>query len=246
MSDILLGIKVDENTVCRKRLEIYRRTIERSPRINNGKITSLSPLDLKLIFDLYDEIFFNHWFNKKCSSRIEFSISKRMTRSAGMVKCSINKRSGEKNFILQIGVNFFFNYDELESEKNVCGIKTGDSLEGLLLVFEHEICHIIEFISYGKSSCRGKRYKTIARNLFSHVSSYHQLPTYRQIAGTKHGVSVGDCVVFHHRGRQKTGFVNAINKRATVMVRHEEGQYIDSKNNRYVKFYVPLGILEKA
>lgn len=245
MSDVLLGIKVDEKTVARKRGEIYSRTIEMSPGIKSGRIISISPSDLKLIFDLYDEIFFNNWFKNKCRNRIEFALSKRMTRSAGMVKCSVNKRTDEKNFILQIGVNFFFNYDELESEKNVCGIKTKDSLEGLLLVFEHEICHIIEFINYGKSSCRGRRYKIIAGNLFGHVSSYHQLPTCKQIAGEKYGIAVGDAVVFHHEGRHKTGFVNAINKRATVMVRNDEGQYVDSEKNRYVKFYVPLNILEK-
>jgi predicted SprT family Zn-dependent metalloprotease len=246
MSDALLGIKVDEKTVNRKRREIHERIIEKSSRIGSGKITSIAPADLKLILDLYDELFFNNWFKNKCSSKIEFALSKRMTRSAGMVKCSMNKKTGEKNFILQIGVNFFYNYDELDNKKNVCGIETKDSLEGLLLVFEHEICHIIEFINYGKSSCRGKRYKTIVGNLFGHVSSYHQLPTYKQIAGEKHGVVVGDSVVFDHEGRRKTGFINAINKRATVMVRDDGGKYMDTKKNRYVKFYVPLSILEKA
>lgn len=245
MSDVLLGIKVDEKTVVGKRREVYKRTIEMSSCIRSGKITSIGPSDLKLIFELYDKLFFNSWFEKKCESKIEFALSKRMTRSAGMVKYAVNKKTGEKNFILQIGVNFIFNYNELDNKKNVCGIETLDSLEGLLLVFEHEICHIIEFINYEKSSCRGKRFKIIAGNLFGHVSSYHQLPTYKQIAGEKHGVVVGDSVIFHHEGKLKTGFINAINKRATVMVRDNNGQYIDNKNNKYVKFYVPIGILEK-
>ena len=246
IDDSLLGIKVNENTVERKRREIYGKTIELSLHIDSGKISSITTSDLKLVFELYDQLFFNNWFKDNCSNKIDFALSRRMTRSAGMVKCAVNKRNGEMNFILQIGVNLFFNYYELESEKKGCGIETRDSLEGFLLVFEHEICHIIEFINYGKSSCRGKRFKLIAGNLFGHASSYHQLPTYKQIAGEKHGVAVGDYVVFNHKGSQKTGFVNAINKRATVMVRHEEGQYIDNKNKRYVKFYVPLSILYKA
>lgn len=80
MSDALLGIKVDEKIVARKRREVYGRTIEMSPRINSGRIISISPSDLEIIFDLYDEIFFNNWFKNKCRNRIEFALSKRMTR----------------------------------------------------------------------------------------------------------------------------------------------------------------------
>lgn len=101
MSDSLLEIKVDEKTVKRKRREIYDRTIKLSPRIKNGRISSMAPSDIKLIFDLYDQLFFGNWFKERSTCGIEFAISKRMTRSAGMVKCSINKKTGEKNFILR-------------------------------------------------------------------------------------------------------------------------------------------------
>ena len=42
------------------------------------------------------------------------------------------------------------------------------------------------------------------------------------------------------------GIINRINKRATVMVKNNKGQYVDNKGNRYIKYYVSLGALKKV
>jgi hypothetical protein len=171
-----------------------------------------------------------------------------MTRSAGHTKCPKNKdRIKPEDFSIEIriGVDFFFQYDRLEGNKAVGGISTSDSLEALQLVFEHELCHAIEFICFGESNCGADRFKSIAGNLFGHKGEFHSLPTYRQIAFQKMGLKLGDIVSFSFKGNKFHGILYGINKRAIVMVKDKPGQYTDKQGNNYSKYYVPLNILEK-
>jgi hypothetical protein len=64
------------------------------------------------------------------------------------------------------------------------------------------------------------------------------------VAKKKLGISLGDTVVFIAEGKQFTGVVNRITKRATVLVADPGGtKYTDGK--RYSKFYVPLNMLRR-
>ena len=116
----------------------------------------------------------------------------------------------------------------------------------MLLVFEHELCHVLEFLLFNKSSCKGKRFKTMANNAFGHTDSYHRLSTNRQIAAREFGFKMGDTVTFEFKERRLTGFLNNINKRATVLVPDKKGSLIDRKGIRYSKYYVPLAKLQAA
>ena len=67
-----------------------------------------------------------------------------------------------------------------------------------------------------------------------------------EIANDRYGIKVGQEVNFMLEGKSIQGIISAINKRATVMVRDNNGIFFDSNGNKYLKFYVPLNLLKKA
>jgi hypothetical protein len=243
----ILNRKHSSGEAENKRKEISRNLISASDRINGKSIHTISTADLELLFGLYDRIFLDHWFHRYYRGNLRFSLSDRMTKSAGKTICrrDIHQTRPEEMVIeIRIGVDFLFQYDQIEGGKTVCGIRTSNSLEALQLVFEHELCHAVEFILFGKSSCAQQRFKTLANNLFGHMESYHRLPTYKQIASQKFGLQIGDVISFPFDGTELTGILYNINKRATVLVRDPEGALADKHGNRYTKFYVPLELLK--
>lgn len=244
----IINNKQQKDDIDRKREEIAKYLILKSADIKNGTISAISIDDLKLLFELYDRVFFQNWFKDNFKGKIKFSISGRMTKSAGKTLCPKNiDRIKQEDLVIEIriGVDFFSHYGCIKGSNVVCGINTSNSLEALLLVFEHELCHVIEFIHFKKSSCSGNRFKTIAGNLFGHTESCHRLPTYRKIAKQKLGLRLGDTISFIFKGKRFTGILYNINKRATVMVRDKNGTMIDNKGIRYSKYYVPLSLLEQ-
>ncbi|MCG8485531.1 MAG: hypothetical protein MJA31_19650 [Clostridia bacterium] len=243
----LFEIKIEDDWIRSKRQKVAEAFNRESNHIKNGNIEIISNQDLRLLFDLYDEIFLNDWFRNNYEGKMAFSLSKRMTKSAGATICPKNiHKIKPKDLKLEIrmGINFFFNYDSLQKDKMVSGIRTKNSLEAMQIVFEHEICHAIEFIYFNRSSCKGKRFKNLAFNLFGHTESYHRLPSNKQIALEKLGLKIGDAVSFELDGKKTAGIISNINKRATVMVRDKKGDYRDAKGVRYSKYYVPLQLLK--
>lgn len=243
----MLRTKECVEAVCSKRQKISKLFMLKSNNIKNETISFISPLDLSLMLQLYDEVFFENWFRESFKGQIKFSISRKMTKSAGKTICpkNIDKIKPEELVVeVRIGIDFFIHYGLVEGDKIVCGLITSNSLEALQLVFEHELCHLIEFIHFKKSNCKGKRFKAMAGNLFGHTESYHKLPTYKQIASQNLGIKIGDTITFTFKGKKLTGILYNINKRATVMVRTNNGRLIDQHGNRYSKYYVPLKLLE--
>ena len=247
MLEILKTKQLSEE-IRRKRTEVAELLMKNSPQIKNPQLTCISTEDLRILFNLYDEIFFINWFKNSYKGKIKFSLSKKMTRSAGKTMCPKNiARIRQEELILEIriGVDFFLNYGQTQKNNTVCGLMSNNSLEALMLVFEHELCHVIEFLLYNKSSCAGKRFKTIANNLFGHTESYHKLPTARQIADEVMGCRIGDNVLFEYKGMKLTGVIYGINKRATVLVSDRNGFLKDKYGNRYTRYYVPLKMLSR-
>lgn len=226
-----------------KRREVMDRLMETSATIKSPHITEISSTDLSLLYDLYDSIFFDQQL-KSSGLVVNFSLSRRMTRSAGKTiwqKQTKKEVQTLRVFEIRIGVDLFFHYHLTEGSKRVCGLETQDSLEALVLVFEHELCHVLEHLSYGNTNCSKDRFKSIAGNLFAHTASHHQLPTKGQIVSQELNVRPGDTVSFYFQGKKLDGFIHRINKRATVMVQSKNGPYRDKNGIRYSKYYVPLG-----
>ncbi|WP_303864388.1 hypothetical protein [Alkalibaculum bacchi] len=236
----------NSETIVQKRTQIFEEFLKLSGSVEDCNFKMISTDDLKLLFELYDRVFFRNDFSNQYEGGFRFSLSKRMSKSAGLTLCPKNISALKpKDVIIEFrfGVNFFFYYELSDKEKFVSGIETHNALEALQLVLEHEICHAIEFILYHQSSCKKKRFKIIAKNLFNHSSSYHALPTNQEIAKEKLGLSIGNKVSFQYENEFFEGFINGIHKRATVMVKNKEGCYIDREGNKYTKYYVPLNQL---
>lgn len=245
----VLMIKHPTDEINLKREAVSRLLMQQSGTIKNRMVACISTDDLKLLFHLYDHIFFDNWFRENYKGKLKFSLSKRMTKSAGLTLCPRNMdRIKPEDLIIEIriGVDFLLQYGLVDRSNTVCGIKTSDSLEALQLIFEHELCHVLEFIHFKRSSCRGKRFRNIAENLFGHTESYHKLPTNRQIAKERLGLNIGDTVSFCFKRERYTGILYSINKMAVVMVRDANGSLMDKKNNRYSRYYVPLTNLERG
>ncbi|MDD4168725.1 MAG: SprT-like domain-containing protein [Desulfotomaculaceae bacterium] len=242
----LMATTLSPGATLAKRTCVFDRLTASSPNIKSATLTRISTADLRLLFELYDKIFFDHRFTQVYQGRLKFSLSQRMTKSAGKTffpRHPDKISPGEMTIEIRMGTDFFFKYDEIDCDKTVCGITTTSALEAFLLVFEHELCHVIEFIHFNNSNCSGKRFKTIAKNIFGHTASYHELPTHRQIARVKYGLKIGDPVTFTYEGKKVKGILYNINKRATVMVGDKNGNYTDKRGNRYTKYYVPLEFL---
>lgn len=235
----IMLIKLSMEQINKKRNEIRTNFFNKSKNIKIGIINVIAAEDLYLLFDLYDKIFFDYFFRSNIGDRLRFSLSQRMSSNAG--KTVVRGNSYE----IVIAVKFLFNYAMLERNKKVNGIITTDSFDALQLVFEHELCHVIEFILFKKSSCKKSTFKNLAFNLFGHTDVYHQLPTEREIVGKMYGLKIGDKVAFIVENKKYIGTINSINKRAAVMVSDSRGRYIDRQGNKYTKWYVPLSRIQK-
>ncbi|HOL17572.1 MAG TPA: hypothetical protein PLY40_04720 [Bacillota bacterium] len=244
----LLDLIQTKREAERKREAVRSSFIAASPRVNGGAITGMAVSDLQLLFSLYDAIFFNSYFTGSFAGSITFSLSTRMSRSAGKIIYPRNLKGlppDQEKYELRLGLTLFFDYYRLSREKKVNGIYTRDALEAFLLVFEHELCHLIELHLFRQSNCQKQRFKSLAYNLFGHTESYHQLPTSREIAAEQFNLNIGDRVAFTVENHNLEGIINNINKRATVMVPDHNGDYRDARGRRYTKWYVPLPSLKK-
>lgn len=126
----------------------------------------------------------------------------------------------------------------------VCGVPCSDRLGALQRIMEHEMLHLLEMLVWDRSSCAAARFKSMARNVFGHGASTHDLVTPAERAVAKFDLRVGDVVSFEFDGGPVRGTLNRVNRRATVLVESANGtRYTNGK--RYEKFYVPLGMLRK-
>ena len=243
----LFTISYTKAEILAKRLEVAQGLITNSPNIKGPIISRIAPSDLQLLFNLYDQVFLNHQFAEKFPGKLRFSLSTRLSKTAGKTLCPKNIariKPEEVSMEIRIGTEFFFKFHETNGVKSVAGIATDSALEALQLVFEHELCHIIEFINFHTSSCRQARFKNLAQDLFGHTASTHQLPTGKQIAEQKYGYKIGDTVKFSFENHKYEGILYRINKRATVMVKDKDGTHVDKQGNRYAKYYVPISLLK--
>lgn len=239
-------LKYNTSEITKKRDTIRNLFMIESKNVKTGNIQCMSNDDLKTLFKLYDKEFFNNYFSEKFKGKLTFSLSTRMTSAAG--KTIYNKKikllnEVEEAYEIRMGIKFFFQYYKVERDKIVSGIKTKDSLEAFQIVFEHELCHLIELHLYKESSCKKQRFKTMVNNIFAHTDVVHQLPSQKEIISQEYGLKIGQKVSFVSQGTKYNGFIYKINKRATVMVEDNKGTYRDEKANKYSKWYVQFANL---
>ena len=234
-------LKYQEEEIIQKRNNIRDKFISKSKNVKNGDIKCISNEDLSNLFHLYDEVFFENYFSRNFKGSLKFSLSTRMTSAAGKTIYSKKIKSlleVDENYEIRMAIKFFFQYSKVDRDKMVSGINTKDSLEAFQIVFEHELCHLLELHLYKESSCKKLRFKTMVNNIFAHTQVHHQLPSQKEIISEKYGLKIGQKVSFISEGKTYNGFIYKINKRATVMVLNKKGTYKDKSGNTYSKWHV--------
>ena len=236
----------DDARIAGKCAEVRAAVLGASEWLDGPNFETIHPDDLERMAAEYDRVFFNgRVFGLLGDTDLRFRLSKRMTRLGGTTTRFV-RRDDPTDVSYEIAVSttlLFQTFSDVQRSVVVNGLKCGDRFEALQRVFEHELIHLIELLVWGDSSCSRGRFQSMAARFFGHSDHRHQLVTSRERAEVNFGVRPGGRVRFNLDGASYVGVVNRITKRATVLVEDGSGnRYSDGK--RYLKFYVPLGMLQ--
>ena len=201
--------------------------------------------DIELIFDLYDETYFDGLLRESLNDvPLNFRLSKRMTRAGG--KTSRWRRRGStsaERYEIAISATLLFeSFTPGQRSIQVTGIECDNRLDALFRIMEHEIVHLAELITWDISSCAKQRFQTIANQMFGHTDHRHSLISPGERAATEFGIKPGCHVRFDFEGQTYKGIVNRVTRRATVLVPDARGERY-SDGQRYSKFYIPTSML---
>jgi hypothetical protein len=232
----------DPALIRQLRKQIRAEVLSRSPYIKQADFTAVHPADLRMLFRNYDDHFFARWFETALKGRrLDFRLAPRMTRTGGKTT-QASTANGEVTFEIAVACGMLFDaFTADHRQVSVCGLPCDNRLEALQLIFEHELVHLLELLTFEHSDCSATRFQEIAASLFLHRAHTHSLITRQERAATR-GIHRGALVAFTFEAKRFTGRVNRITKRATVLVEHAEGQLF-SDGRRYQTYYVPLADL---
>lgn len=233
---------------------IFDHLVSNSETITRPNFTTISAADLGLLFQINDELFFDGLVGRLCEAKADrplaFRLSTRMTNAGGTTTMyrSGSRRQPQYEYEIAIATTpLFGTFVDLRSSVSsvVGGVVCHNRVEALQRIMEHEMIHLVEMLLTNDSNCSAAPFKRIVRNFFGHTQSNHQLLRPKDIARQQLGIVVGDTVHFDHHGRQLSGMVNRITKRATILVSDPHGKMYDD-GKHYQTYYVPLGRLRKA
>lgn len=252
----ILAIHLTAEDVARRKHSIYEEVLRRSAQVRTGNFLALGTADLHLLFGLYDDRFFEGLLRRMLREdgvgMVAVRLSPRMTRAAGKTFMRRERQRTPRGIVerieYEIAVSTFLlfqNFREPGRPVSVGGLVCQDRLEVLQRIFEHELLHLVEFLTWGQSNCSAANFHALSWRIFGHEGATHDLVTPREIAAEVYQVRVGDRVSFEHEGKRWVGLVNRITKRATVLVEDAQGRpYSDGR--RYTTFYVPIPSLRKV
>lgn len=229
--------------------EIRDIVLAESRSIRNANFSSLHSSDLEMLFELYDEMFFDCHLGPAARANntpLTFRVSKRMTRVGGTTTRYRHYEKYGPKWSYEIAISstlLFSTFYDVSRPIDVTGIECHNRMEALQRIFEHELIHLTEMVAFGDSSCSKPQFHRLAFQFFTHTEATHQLITPGERAATKFGIRPGDLVRFEIDGSRYEGFVNRITKRATVLV-EDPSSPLYSDGKRYAKFYVPISLLE--
>ena len=244
----LLSLRYSPEAVRDKVQSIAVAAMGDSHFLRSPNFTVITPADLSRMFERYDRNFFDGLLRREvgrlAKGRLAFRLAPRMTRAGG--KTFRIGRRGDLRYEIAISTRLLFlSFDDVSRPTTVCGVLCTDRLSALQRIMEHEMLHLLEFLVWNQSSCAASRFKTMARNIFGHGASTHDLVTPVERARARLDLRIGEEVSFEFEGRSLRGVLNRVNRRATVLVESQAGvRYTNGK--RYEKFYIPLGMLSKA
>ncbi len=232
--------------ILRLRKLIAKQFQQETDTVSDGHIQTFRDADVQRLFLLYDSLFFQSYFQLNGPQDICFHYNGRLTSSAGLTKASHPSRRTNPlhwHYDISLSKPLLNSFHRPAASITVNGIAPITQLEAMQLVLEHELCHVIEFISYGNSNCHAGRFRALAMQLFGHTDVVHTL---RGAATVQTTFEIGETVCFQWKSVPHYGVIARITKRATVMVPDRAGDYEDRTGQRYRKYYVPLANLQKC
>lgn len=250
----LLDYRSDTRRSVREQQAIHELILGDSQLVDGPNFRRISSKTLQQMFFEYDERFFlghTQQLVELRQGKLDFRLSKRMTRTGGKttrIDFAQPTASGQlRSYEITLSSHLLFQAFKNSNPRPelVTGVRCRSRLEATQRIFEHEMLHLLEMLLWVHSSCAESRFKKMARRLFGHTQSTHQLPTRGELAKTEYGLTPGQWVEFMHEGKTLSGFVNRIGQRATVLVKHTGGE-LYSDGYHYQKFYVPLGLLARS
>lgn len=250
LEKVLATGRLPASQILGRQLDIFQSMLRASRTIQHPNFQALHVQDLKSMFHLYDDIFFNGQIDlalANMGSSLTFRVSRRMTSAGGKTTRWHYPKSQHRPPRFEIALSSTLLFESFQNQRpiQVTGLSCQSRLEAMQRVMEHETIHLCEMLVWFHSSCAAGRFLRIANGLFDHRKSSHELLTPVDKARKDLGIRVGDQVKFSLNGEQMVGTVNRITRRATVLVPHQRGQkYTDGGS--YLKFYVPLTQLQRA
>ena len=242
---IVESTALDAETISARTAQIHASVLAKSKYLDGPNFTRIHAADLELLYAEYDSHFFDGQIKNTLGTiPLHFRPSKRMTSSGGQTACYTD-RSGRRWYEIGVSAAVLFECFRGEDHRPISasGITCRDRLDALQRVMEHELVHLIEMLLWGKSSCSQSRFHSITLRFFAHTTNKHLLITPKEKALATFGIRPGMMVRFRFEGIERTGIVNRISRRATVLVEDPGGQRY-SNGKHYIKFYVPVQLLE--
>lgn len=222
-----------QHIIVQKRASILAQLLAYDEGFCNIPVQSISQDSLRYMLNAYNAAFLNG-----CLKRVpvQVTLSSRLTSSAGKFICLRGAFGRIKQAEIRMSSDYLLRLRNGPFELN--GLTAATPQEAFLLVFEHELCHAVETMLYGKTA-HSPRFLSLANGLFGHTGTRHKLPTRQQEAAQK-GLVVGSSIRFLCKGIELCGIVTYIGKTATVMVPSDAGAYHDRFGRKYTKYRVPL------
>jgi len=222
-----------QEDIADKRAAILAKLLAIDKGFCHIPVQSISPESLRYLFHAYNQSFLGGWLERM---PIQVTLSSRLTSSAGKFIFVRGAFGRIKQAEIRMSSDYLLRLGHGPFELN--GLAVSTPQEAFLLVFEHELCHAIETMLYGKTG-HSASFISLAKGLFGHTGTRHKLPTRRQEAA-QNGILVGMNVSFSYQDQEMRGIITYIGKTATVMVPSSAGEYRDKRGQKYAKYRVPL------
>lgn len=242
----LLSLRRSDHAVL-ERDRMAGRYLELFPELDRNERMFLVGDYVALLFEVYERMVFKGALSTLIEAgnhTVAFSANPRLSRAGGRVLAS-GPRMGPRRFDVQVSSYLLArSFTDLRPGPiKINGIYARDRLTAMMLVLEHELVHLAEYLMYGMSSCSGQRFRRLAYDWFGHTEVTHSLATAR-VELREMGLGIGSRVCFEYDGQTLRGVINRVTKRATVLVRCQPGEgALFNDGHHYCKYYVGLSSL---
>ena len=240
------------------RADLKARLQRDSPTLNADNFSRLSNADIALTVRGIDDTWLGGRMQRTLDGLgipLEYRLAKRLTSAGGKTTIYRKRGTGRHGPIdhIDIGLSthlLFHTFSPVSpgaaiKEVKACGVPCADGIDAMILIAQHEVVHVAEFVTAGASKCTKPWFQRVAHRIFGHTAHTHELLTTAERAAKQLNLRPGDRVTFTIEGQPRIGRLNRITKRATVLVEDAAGRmYSDGK--RYAKFYVPLAMLRRV